>query len=91
MNINNRVDDLTKIFDKTWKANHNNDVKEIREKEKKLIDTMFNVKKPMDNSNTKTINPLSQQEQYQNRQKNMSSMNNFNNQSKLNSIKGRFN
>ena len=30
----NRNEDLTKVFDRTWKANHNNDVKEARAKEK---------------------------------------------------------
>ena len=32
MQINNRNEDLMKVFDRTWKANHNNDVKEAREK-----------------------------------------------------------
>lgn len=40
----NRNEDLTKVFDRTWKANHNNDVKEARAKEKKFWDKMFNVK-----------------------------------------------
>ena len=26
MQINNRQEDLTKVFDRTWKANHNDDV-----------------------------------------------------------------
>ena len=37
-------EDLTRVFDRTWKANHNNDVKEARTKEKKFWNKMFNVK-----------------------------------------------
>ena len=43
--FNNRQEDLTKVFDRTWKANHNDDVKIAREKEKKFMDRMFNVKR----------------------------------------------
>ena len=43
--FNNRQEDLTKVFDRTWKANHNNDVKIAREKERKFMDRMFNVKR----------------------------------------------
>lgn len=32
-----RNEDLTRVFDRTWKANHNNDVKEARTKEKKVL------------------------------------------------------
>ena len=31
-----RNEDLTKVFDRTWKANHNNDVKEARSREKQF-------------------------------------------------------
>lgn len=38
----NRQEDLSKVFDKTWKANHNDVAKRGREKEKKFMDRMFN-------------------------------------------------
>lgn len=38
----NRQDDLMNVFDKTWKANHNDDVKRAKENEKKFMDKMFN-------------------------------------------------
>ena len=46
-----RNEDLTKVFDRTWKANHNNDVKEVRSREKKFWNKMLNVK---DNGNANT-------------------------------------
>lgn len=41
MNIRDRQDDLTVVFDKTWKANHNDDIKKAKEKEKKFMNKMF--------------------------------------------------
>ena len=37
-----RNEDLTKVFDRTWKANHNNGVKEARDREKKFWNKMLN-------------------------------------------------
>lgn len=39
--INGRQEDLSKVFDKTWKANHNNVAKIGREKEKKFMNKMY--------------------------------------------------
>ena len=36
-----RLEDLTTVFDKRWKANHNDDIKIAREKEKDFADKMF--------------------------------------------------
>ena len=89
MQINNRGEDLTKVFDRTWKAKHNDDVKNAREKEKNFIDKLFNVKKPIEkNSNQNYLTPS---QQASNLQRNINSMNNFNNQNRINNIKGRFN
>ena len=63
----NRNEDLTKVFDRTWKANHNNDVKEARAKEKKFWDKMFNVKE----SNTSSRGVITPGEQVGNLQRNM--------------------
>ena len=89
MQINNMQEDLTKVFDRTWKANHNDDIIQAREKEKNFIDKLFNVKKPLEKRNNQR--PLTPNEQVNNLQKNMNGMNNFNNQNRINNIKGKFN
>lgn len=90
MQIHNKLEDLSKVFDRTWKANHNDDVKKAREKEKNFIDKMFNVKKPLgDVSNTRVDNSPSNR--VNELQRNMNSMNKFNNQNRINNIKGKFN
>lgn len=89
MQINNRQEDLTKVFDRTWKANHNDDVKKAREKEKIFIDKLFNVKTPLEKK--EAPKPLTPNEQVNNLQRNMNGMNSFNNQIKLNNIRGKFN
>lgn len=45
--INKRQDDLSRVFDKTWKANHNNVAKIGREKEKQFMNKMFGSSKPL--------------------------------------------
>ena len=39
--INGRQEDLSKVFDKTWKANHNDVAKRGREREKAFMNKMF--------------------------------------------------
>ena len=90
MQINNRQEDLTKVFDRTWKANHNNDVKEARAREKEFMNKMFNVKATPTNNNM-GFKPLTHEQQLQRRQNSMTSMNNFNNSTKINNIKGKLN
>ena len=86
MNNNDRLEDLTKVFDRTWKANHSDDVKNAREKEKKFMDRMFNVKRnSMDNKN------LTPEDRVNNLNNNMNNMRNFNNQNMMNNIRGKFN
>ena len=50
--LNNRQEDLSKVFDKRWKANHNDDVKLAREKEKKFMNEMFGT------NNREEVKPL---------------------------------
>ena len=88
MQINDRLEDLTKVFDRTWKANHNDDVKKARKKEKKFIDRLFNIKPLKEEENYKK--PLSPNEQVNNLQKNINGMNSFNTQTRLNNLKGKF-
>lgn len=88
MQINNRQEDLTKVFDRTWKANHNDDVKRARKEEKKFIDRLFNVKPSIEKMTKSKI--LTPEEQVNNLQKNISDMNKINNQARINNIKGKF-
>lgn len=39
--LNKKVEDLTKVFDRTWRANHNDDVKMAREQEKNLMNKLY--------------------------------------------------
>lgn len=82
MQINNRNEDLTKVFDRTWKANHNNDVKEARKREKEFMDKMFNVKKPVNNIPQRQTPSSSAT----NLQKNMEGAANFQRSTNLNNI-----
>lgn len=77
-----RNEDLTKVFDRTWKANHNNDIKEARAKEKKFWNRMFNVKEN-NTSSRKTITPSMQ---VNNLQKNINSAADFQKRNNINNI-----
>lgn len=77
-----RNEDLTKVFDRTWKANHNNDVKEARTKEKKFWNKMFNVKESS-TSDRKVVTPNSQ---VSNLQRNMNSAIDFQKRNNINNI-----
>jgi len=48
---NGRQEDLMKVFDKTWKANHNDDLKRVKEKDKKFMDKMFGNSSGTNNKN----------------------------------------
>ena len=78
-----RNEDLTKVFDRTWKANHNNDVKEARSREKKFWNKMLNVK---DNSNANTGKIVTPNMQVNNLQKNINDAANFQKRNNINSI-----
>ena len=79
--FNRRQEDLTKVFDRNWKANHNDDVKIAREKERKFMDKMFN-KKNVINENI----PLTPGERASNLQNNINNAFNGQRQSNLNNI-----
>lgn len=78
-----RNEDLTKVFDRTWKANHNNDVKEARAKEKKFWNKMFNVKDSGNNNTSKVITP---DMQVNNLQRNINSAASFQKKNNINNI-----
>lgn len=78
-----RNEDLTKVFDRTWKANHNNDVKEARSREKKFWNKMLNVK---DNSNANTGKIVTPNMQVNNLQKNINDAANFQKRNNINNI-----
>lgn len=77
-----RNEDLTRVFDRTWKANHNNDVKEARAKEKKFWNKMFNVKE-CNFSNRGVITPGERVEKLQ---RNMNSAADFQKRNNINNI-----
>lgn len=77
----NRNEDLTKVFDRTWKANHNNDIKDAKIKEKNFWNKMFNVKEKDNKSNVVTPNM-----QVNNLQRNMNSAANFQKRNNINNI-----
>ena len=54
---NGRQDDLLKVFDKTWKANHNDVAKRGREKENKFMDRMFSVNGNKENGINQSLTP----------------------------------
>ena len=79
--FNRRQEDLTKVFDRNWKASHNDDVKIVRENEKKFMDKMFN------NKNVVIENkPLTPGERASNLHNNMNNAFNGQRQSNLNNI-----
>lgn len=78
-----RNEDLTKVFDRTWKANHNNDVKEARSREKQFWNKMLNVK---DNGNANTGKIVTPNMQVNNLQKNINDAANFQKRNNINSI-----
>ena len=49
--FNGRQEDLTKVFDRTWKANHNDVAKRGRENERKFMNKMFNTNRVFGNTN----------------------------------------
>ncbi len=50
-----RQEDLTKIFDRTWKANHNDVAKKGRENERKFMNKMFNTHLGEEDNKTRII------------------------------------
>ena len=57
--INNqgRQEDLTKVFDRTWNANHNDVAKRGRERERKFMDKMFGTNRSVDSVDKKPLTP----------------------------------
>ena len=81
----NREEDLTKVFDRRWKANHDNGVKEAVEREKKFINKMFNVKEEKKDSTYITPDMRAS-----NLNKQINGANSFQKQNRINNIKGKF-
>lgn len=78
----NRQEDLTKVFDRTWNANHNDVAKRGREKEKEFMNKMFNIK----NSQTTQAKIVTPKESATNLQNNINSAAAFQKQTKINNI-----
>ncbi len=80
-----REEDLTRVFDKSWKANHNDDVKRAREKDRDFMNMMFSI-----NNNKVNNRALTPGEMVSNLHNNMENVNRGINQSKINRIVGKF-
>ena len=83
MKIEGRREDLSKVFDRTWKANHNDVAKRGREKEKKFLDKMFNTNL---SGNSKNTNSNSVNNRVNNLNNNMNSTFDFQRKNNLNNI-----
>lgn len=82
----NRNEDLSKVFDRRWTANHNDDVKKAREEERKFMNKMFNTNIRED----KKVEVITPEMKAQNLQNNMNSASNFQKRVNLNNLKGNF-
>lgn len=83
----NRQEDLSKVFDRTWTANHNDMVKKAREKDKAFMDRMFNVNRGRINNQSKVVTPEMQVNELN---KKMNENSNFQRQVKVNNILNRW-
>lgn len=83
MNNINRVEDLTKVFDRRWTANHNDVAKRGREKEREFMNKMFN-----NNNITKEreLNRRTPSMMANNLQNKINNVSNLEKQNKLNNI-----
>lgn len=81
----NRQEDLSKVFDRTWTANHNDVAKRRRERERKFMNRMFGRKDNTETSHT-TNNNLTPGMRVDNLQKNINGMDNFERQNRVNNI-----
>lgn len=79
--FNNRQEDLSKVFDRNWKANHNDDVKVARNREKQFMDKMFNT-----SSRQNSVKPLTPGERASTLQSNMNNAFNGQRSANLNNI-----
>lgn len=55
--INGRQEDLSRVFDKTWSAKHNDVAKRGREKEKSFMNKMFNTSNNMGSIDNRNLTP----------------------------------
>ena len=80
-----RQEDLMKVFERRWKANHDNGVKEAVDREKKFINKMFNVKEEVKESTYVTPDMRAN-----NLNKQMNGVYDIQKQNRINNIKGKF-
>lgn len=78
----NRQEDLSKVFDRTWTANHNDVAKRGREKEKAFINKMFGGS----SSNVVRNNVVTPGMKAETLQRRIDSVNNIERQNKVNNI-----
>lgn len=78
----NRQEDLSKVFDRTWTANHNDVAKRGREKEKSFINKMFGGSSSS-SVRSSIVTPSMRAEKLQRK---IDSVNNIERQNKVNNI-----
>ncbi len=79
--LNNRQEDLSKVFDRTWTANHNDVAKRGREKEKKFMNELYNTQ-----NKQSEVKPLTQGQRVENLHNNMNNVFSGQKQASLNNI-----
>ena len=82
----NRQEDLSKVFDRTWAANHNDVAKRGRERERAFMDKMFK-------TNTcakKEIKIVTPDMKVEDLQRNITNASNFQKQNNLNNMKSKW-
>lgn len=82
----NRQEDLSKVFDRTWAANHNDVAKRGRKRERVFMDKMFNT----NTCEKKEIKVVTPDMQVENLQRNITNASNFQKQNKLNNMKSKW-
>lgn len=79
----NRQEDLSKVFDRTWSANHNDTAQRGRERERQFMNKMFNVKEKDEVATPKIMTPGDRASNLQN---NINGMANFANKTRIGNI-----
>lgn len=83
MQFRERQEDLSKVFDRTWIANHNDDIKNAKEKERKFMNRMFNIP---NNDTNKRSNVVTPQMKLDNLQSNIKGASDIQRTAKVNGI-----
>ena len=81
----NRQDDLIVVFDKTWKANHNDDIKKAKEREQEFMKKMFGNNNEINTKQNSSFQKFNNN-QVNNLQNNINGFKNIQRQNMINNI-----